>query len=148
MERAEFEQLRDLTGKTIDVDIVLKQKRERRSVYAMEDIQVNNNLGHDVRLKVEWIEPTDAKCINVIIKGLGPICRFDIDGNPHAPYGRNHKHSLKLVDCPSPEINLGRDVCNRDDLSGLSIKELFTEFCKATNIVHNGSFINQGANDD
>jgi hypothetical protein len=142
MDRASFERLRNLGGKTIQGDIVLRPKKDRAGVYAMENIIINNAIGTDTRLKVEWLEQTDAKCINVHIKGTGPICRLEVDATPHAPCGRSHKHSLQKPTCPENNLNLG--MYDRDDLSGKSIQEVFTDFCTSAHITHNGTLTIEG----
>lgn len=136
LDRARFERLRDFDGKTIDVDIQLSPKRDRAGVFVMEDIPINNSEGVDARLKIEWIEETDAKCINVHIKGIGPICRLDVDSKDHAPYGRSHKHALKEVTCP--ENNLPLDITKRDELGGKEIQDVFKTFCVMAKIEYQG----------
>ncbi len=139
MDRNEFERIRDLNGKVIRGDIVLKPKKERMGVYSTEGVPIENSNGTEARLKIEWREETDAKCINVHIKGLGPICRLDVDSLRHKPCGRSHKHALKTPSCP--ENNLNRDVLDREDLSGLDIETVFKKFCDMSYIEHSGNFI-------
>jgi hypothetical protein len=143
MDRIRFERLRDLPGKTIDIDIHLLPKRDRAGVFVMEDIPINNSEGVDARLKVEWIEETDAKCINVHIKGIGPICRLEVDSKDHAQFGRSHKHALREPTCP--ENNLPRDITNRDELSGKEVQEIFLVFCVMAKIDYQGKPISIGS---
>ena len=89
MDRVDFEKLRDLPDKIINGNIILRPKKDRIGVYIMDDIVIENSLNTDARLKVEWMEETDAKCINVHIKGLGAICRLEVDSKAHRPCGRS-----------------------------------------------------------
>jgi len=139
MDRIQFERIRDLPRKIIRGDIVLKSKKERSGVYIADDISIENSLGIEARLKIEWREETDAKCINVHVRGLGPICRLDVDSLRHKPCGRSHKHALKTPSCP--ENNLNIDVLDRKDLSGLDIEAVFKEFCDISHIEHSGTFV-------
>lgn len=139
MDRNEFEALRDLPGKTIAEDIVLQETKDNHPLYTAR-VTIRNDIGIDARLQITWNYETDAKSLNVWIPGVGPICRLDVDGPPHKPYGRCHKHSLKLPDCSSNVINLSRDIIDRNDLSSKSIKEVFTDFCQKACIEHHGEF--------
>ncbi len=139
MDRSEFTRLRDLSGKTIEGDIILQQTRDTSPLFCAT-VSIENSAGTDARLRIEWNEQTDAKTLNVWAVGTGPICRLEVDSKPHKPAGRSHKHSLKQPDCPHPSINLSRQIDDRSDLSGKTIHEVFTDFCQKANITHAGRF--------
>jgi hypothetical protein len=115
MNRAEFEELRDLPGKRIVRDIILKRKKEGSVVYASGAVPIESDASAVANLYVEYNDATESKTINVMIVGVGPICRLDVDGKVHRPAGRSHKHSLRTPECPSD--NLPLNVIDRSDLS-------------------------------
>ncbi|MFC7331954.1 hypothetical protein [Rhodocista pekingensis] len=73
------------------------------------------------------------------VTGIGPICRLEVDGRPHKPAGRSHKHALHTPDCPRE--NLKRGVIDRGDLNGQSLKAVFDAFCRMAHIIHVGELI-------
>ncbi|MGB4057419.1 MAG: hypothetical protein WBK77_04985 [Alphaproteobacteria bacterium] len=139
MDRDEFEKLRDLPGKTINGDILLQSSKESSPLLSTT-VSIMNNAGIEAKLRIELNEMTESKTLNVWIPGIGAICRLEVDAKPHKPYGRSHKHSLELEDCPLPHINLSRNIIDRSDLTGKSIKEVFIDFCQKANIEHLGDF--------
>ncbi len=137
MDREEFERLRDLPGKRIAGDITLKRKRSRSIVFESGPVPIEFESGSLANVYLEYNEATEAKTINVIVVGTGPICRLEVDLRVHREAGRDHKHALKTPDCPSE--NLARDVSGRPDLSGLSFEAVFETFCKMAHIEHEGT---------
>lgn len=138
MDRTEFERLRDLSGKRIEGNIVL-QRSKNLSPLLLAKVSILNDAGVTASLRIELNEQTDAKTLNVTISDVGPVCRLEVDSRPHKKIGRSHKHSLKLPDCPHSAVNLSRDICERNDLNGKSIQEVFTDFCKKANICFDGT---------
>ena len=138
MDRIEFERLRDLPDKFIEGDIVLQRSKDTSPLLSIV-VPIENSAGVNATLRLELNEKTGTKTINVVVSGVGAICRLEVDGRPHKDYSGSHKHSLKLPDCTHPSINLGRQLEERSDLSGKDIKEVFTDFCKKANITHRGS---------
>ena len=78
-----------------------------------------------------------SKTFNVVFIGLGPICRLDVDGTAHRPAGRSHKHALATPRCPDQNL---RQVTDRPDLSGSSLRAVFEAFCAMAQIEHLGAF--------
>jgi len=139
MNRTEFEALRDLLDKKIRQDIRLSPGRGHLHSFVAEDIPIENSENIDARITVTFNPDRDAKIINVHVPGLGPICRLCVDGAAHRPFGRSHKHSLQTERCP--ERNLPDGVVDMPTLSGQSLDEVFREFCRMANIVHEGALI-------
>ncbi len=139
MDRSEFTRLRDLSGKTIDGDVILQRTRDTAPLFCAT-VSINNSAGAEARLRIEWNEKTDAKTLNVWVAGTGAICRLEVDSRPHKPHGRSHKHSLQQPDCPHPSINLSRQIEDRSDLNGKTIHEVFTYFCQKASITVSGNF--------
>jgi hypothetical protein len=138
MDKGEFERLRNLPGKRIDGDIVLKKNSNRRPLRAAK-VPIINSEGADAFLYIEWNEETDAKTLNVFVTGTGPICRLEVDARPHHDAGRSHKHDLVTPDCPSE--NLKRNAMGRSDLQGKDLLSIFGVFCKMADINHNGKLV-------
>lgn len=137
MDRSDFERLRDLPGKVIKADIKFSQRKQAPGFFA-DGIDVENSLGISLKLNVRFDPEIGAKTVNVVAMGVGPICRLDVDGPPHRPAGRSHKHSLQTVRCP--DRNLPDKVTDRPDLAGKTIKEIFEVFCEMAQIAHEGTF--------
>lgn len=132
MDRNEFEHLRDLPDKAINGPIVLKVKPGHAPELYATDIVIQNSAEADLLMDVSFNPETDKKTVNVRERGVGPICRLDVDGPPHRPAGGCHKHSLQKPDCP--KNNLPLEVGDRTDLSGKSIQEVLDEMCKLGSI--------------
>jgi hypothetical protein len=137
MQRAEFERLRDLPGKSIAEDIVLKRKKAGSPVLESGAVPISAESGILANLYLSVNEETDAKTVNIMIVGVGPICRLDVDGKVHRPAGRSNKHTLRTAECPAE--NLARDVIDRPDLAGISVDRVFAEFCEMAHIEFSGS---------
>jgi hypothetical protein len=137
MQRFEFERLRDLSGKRIPEDIVLKRKKAGSPVFESGPVPIAMESGVLANLYVSFNEETESKTVNVMIVGVGPVCRLDVDGRVHRPAGRSHKHALRTPECPAE--NLARDLIDRPDLAGLSLERVFAEFCNMAHIEFSGS---------
>jgi hypothetical protein len=137
MERHDFERLRDLRGKRITADIVLRSKKDRQGVYISGPIPVELDQPVKADIYIEINTETEAKSINVRVEGVGPICRLEVDSRVHRPAGRSHKHSTKTRECPAR--NLPLDVQDKPDLAGKRIEDIFAEFCRMAHIDYRGS---------
>lgn len=138
MDRRNFEYLRDLPGKTISGPIKLSQKQASQPLLTADKISIANTAGKSLLMNINFNPETGSKSINVILVGEGPICRLDVDGTNHEDAGRSHKHAVQ--DDRSIRRNLRDGVVRRDDLSGKSLRDVFEDFCKKANIVHDGKF--------
>lgn len=138
MNRREFEVLRDIPEKIIRTNIRFSKRQATAPAVIAEGILVENSDSVDLRLNITFNPEVGSKTFNVHIRGVGPICRLDIDGPAHRPAGRSHKHALQTERCP--DRNLPDDVEDRPDLSGKSIRELFRIVCELGHIKHQGSF--------
>lgn len=137
MDRTAFEELRNLPGKIIEGDIRFGRPRATHPVLVAENIAIANAHGIDARLNIHYNPQVGSKTFNVHVPGVGPICRLDVDGAPHRPCGRSHKHSLQSPRCP--DRNLPDGVIDRADLAGKSVREVFEEFCRIAHIQHKGA---------
>lgn len=135
MDRNEFEHLRDLPGKSINGPIVLKGKPGHAPELYATDVVIENDAGADLLMDVSFNPETDKKTVNVRERGVGPICRLDVDGPAHRPVTGCHKHSLQKPDCP--KNNLPLEVKDRADLSGKSIQDVLDEMCRLGSIEGN-----------
>lgn len=138
MDRKEFELIRDVSGKTITDDIVLKASKNISPALRAENIVINNSMGTLLHLHIHYNPEIESKTFNVVAAGIGPICRIDVDGPPHRPAGRSHKHSLQDERCPSR--NLPTNVIDKPEFSKKSLRETFDMFCQLANIEFTGTF--------
>lgn len=136
MERDEFEALRDLPGKRITVDVRFSAPRNASPLYVAEGIAIENDANVELRLNVNFNPLAGSKTFNVVLLGVGPICRLDVDGPAHAPAGRSHKHALQTTRCS--DRNLPDGVVDRPELAGLPLEEAFAIFCKQAHITFTG----------
>lgn len=139
MTRTEFEQFRDLPGKSIDGDIEFNAKRNHASILASDRIKINNALGVDALLEIHYNPDADSKVFSILsAKANGPICRLCVDNGPHPPCMHSHKHALATPSCP--RNNLKTDVIDKPELDGMAIDRAFDIFCQILSIQHNGRF--------
>lgn len=139
MNRQEFEAVRDIPGKVIRGDIRFAQRQATAPALVAENVVIENDAGVELRLNINLNPKVGSKTFNVVVQGLGPICRLDVDGTVHRPAGRSHKHSLQTERCP--DRNLSDGVVDRAELSGKSVAELFDVFCQMAQISHQGQLI-------
>jgi len=138
MIRSEFEQLRDMPDKQIRESIRFKRSRNTSPLLRAEDVVIENSAGVELLLDISWNPIRGSKSFNVTLTGVGPICRLDVDGPPHAPMGPTHKHALQGADCPDTNLPLG--VVDIALAEGQSLRRLFQSFCEMSNIVFSGTF--------
>lgn len=138
MNRQEFEQLRDLPGKRITADIVFSSHSKAGPNRVFEQVQVENSLELDVVLNGTYKPDIPSITFNFVIRGVGPICRIDVNGTIHGAAGRTHKHDLQRDS--DPRTNLP-DVVPRPDLVGKSPREVWEILCKQAGMIHTGNFV-------
>jgi len=134
--RSEFEALRQLRGKVIRGDVQFSRPNQMRRLQ-IADLEIENSSGIDLRLIISVNPESGSKTFNVVVRGIGPICRLDVDGPAHGDAGRQHKHSLQSERCP--ERNLPDNVQPRPELAGRSVRECFEEFCRISRVQHLGN---------
>jgi len=135
MNRGEFERIRDWPGKVIRHDIVFAPKRSLAPLLVAE-VEVENTLDARMTLTIHFNPEVGSKSFNVRVEKIGPICRLDLDGPPHRPLGRSHKHSLREESCPKLNLPSADDA---SEYQGLSLREAFAKFCDRARIKHEGS---------
>lgn len=138
MDRRDFEALRDLPDKKIRDDITFRSPGNLSPSRVADEVKIENSDSVDARMIIRHNPETGQSTINVYVAGGGPICRLDVDGPPHRPAGRSHKHSLQTPACP--DRNLPSGVLDKPELSGRPIREVFEIFCEMANIEHTGEF--------
>jgi hypothetical protein len=138
MNRTEFEALRDVAGKVVRGDINFKQRDQTRPHF-IADVDIENTAGYALRLMIRYNPEVGSKTFSVDARGVGPICRLDVDGSNHPGAGRQHKHALRTERCP--DRNLPDGVEPRPELAGQSVRKCFEEFCRLGLIVHEGRLI-------
>jgi hypothetical protein len=138
MNRQDFEHLRDLPDKFIPADIVFVQK-DSRTTLSFERVVVQNAVGIELFLNGSYVPDIPSLKFNFSVRGVGAICRIEINSKEHPPAGRTHKHTLETESCP--RLNLPNAVQRPDfDLSRQSPREIWEIICREANIVHAGEF--------
>jgi hypothetical protein len=135
MDRAEFETLRDLPHKQVVDDITFTPKNATTLVF--QDVPVANALGLDLVLNGSFKPDIPAVKYNFSIKGVGPICRVDVNGSIHGTEGRTHKHDLQTDSCPRKNLPTAKA---RPDLERLTALQVWQKVCAMANIQHTGRF--------
>jgi hypothetical protein len=136
MNRAEFEKLRDLTDKEINQNIIYRM--ENPVTLSFDNVPVSNSLGIDLVLNGVIKPDIPQYKFNFQVRGIGPICRVEVNGRIHKPAGRTHKHDLQKESCP--RLNLPRAVA-RPDLEAMSVEEVWEAICRQARIKHLGKLI-------
>jgi hypothetical protein len=137
MNRAEFEQLRDLPDKRIEGNIIFSLPGGSKPIHIITPLPVQNALGIDLVLQGSYNAEIRKLTVQFLVRGIGPICRLCINGRLHRALGRTHKHDLHDEDDPGK--NLPQAV-SRTDLSGPPLETVWRTICKQAKILHNGSF--------
>ena len=140
MTRAEFEVLLRSPGKRISESVSLRPDPSQPQKLVAQAI-IRNGDGREAVIHIRFDTRTLSKTINVVVSGVGPICRLDVDGARHRTEGRNHKHDLRTPRCP--ERNLPEAVA-RPELSGQSIEDVFNAFCAESGIRNAGVTTRRG----
>ena len=65
--------------------------RDAKPNLIFDQIAVENSLGWDVLLNGTYKPDIPAISFNFVIRGVGPVCRIDVNGTIHGPAGRTHK---------------------------------------------------------
>src|SRR5262245_33957174 len=120
MNRAEFEQLRNMPDKEINNDIVFQV--ENVTTRGFDNVIVSNSLGIDLVLNGIIKPDIPAYKFNFYVRGVGPICRVEVNSTIHQNAGRTHKHELRKESCP--RRNLPHAVA-RPDLEQMSLQEIW-----------------------
>lgn len=142
MDRTEFEALRDLPAKMIEGDVRLAVNPRTDPVLTADDIPIVNAANVELILNATYLPRRKALKINVHARGLGPICRLEVNGQEHPGATRTHKHALKTPRCPAQ--NLHTDVKARPELRGKSLRDVWRIFCDQASITHRGALICEG----
>ena len=137
MERNEFEALRDLPGKVIRQDIRLSRRAPLKPAMSAEGIRIESEASVELLLSITHNPEIGGKTFNVHVRGGKAICRLDVDGTPHRPCGRSHKHSLQSSRCLERNLPHAEDL---PDLSGSTLTEAFQAFCAMAHVTHEGDF--------
>lgn len=139
MNRIEFERLRDLPDKKIKADIKFTLKKETSPNLTFDNIPLQNSLDWDILLNGTYKPNIPSVTFNFVLRGTGPICRLDVNGQVHRSVGRTHKHSLQQESDSKPSENLPHADA-RPDLADKSVREIWETLCKQAKIIHEGTF--------
>jgi hypothetical protein len=142
MDRTEFEALRDLSGKLIEGDVRLASSSHLGSVLAADDIPIRNSANTGLILNLTYLRARRGFKINVHVRGVGPICRLEVNGPEHPGATRTHKHALRTNRCPNR--NLHADVTARPELQGKTMRDVWRTFCEMASITHQGDLLCEG----
>jgi hypothetical protein len=139
--KLEFEQLRDLPDKVIKADIEFVAANETSPNLIFEQVEVSNSQNWEILLNGTFKPDIPSVTFNFVLRGVGPICRFCVNGQIHGAAGRTHKHSLD--DASDPRLNLPKAAA-RPDLNGKTPREIWQILCQQANIKHTGNFKDPG----
>lgn len=137
MDRRTFEQLRDLPGKRIAADIIWTAPRDGKPNLTFEQVAIENSLDLDVVVNGTFKPGIPSITFNFVLRGVGPICRVDVNGTIHGDAGRTHKHDLRQE--TDARDNLPTAVA-RADLEGKSPRDVWSDLCHRASITHVGTF--------
>lgn len=138
MERGDFERLLALPEKTILGNIVFAPSKSHGQSLIAQKIRVKNAQNLPLYLNATYRILVPSYSFNFSIRGVGPICRLDVNDSEHLGLGRTHKHSLSGPD--DPRRNLPSAV-SLPQLEEASIETAWRWLCNQAKIVHNGRLI-------
>lgn len=139
MTRVEFEALRNLPNKLIADDIEISLKKNA-TIYQSKAILVANAQNLLLQLNVSYHPHVQHYTFNFSVKGVGPICRYDINGAIHGNAGRTHKHSLQTDRCPDLHLPGARERKDLDN-PGQTIEDVWKVVCNEANLLHHGRIV-------
>lgn len=137
MNKHEFESLRDLPGKVISQDIKFTLRSETSPNWVFDNIPLQNALGWEIVLNGTFKPHIPSVTFNFYQRGVGPICRLDVNGTCHKDVGRTHKHALR--DEQDQKRNLPTAVA-RPELNDQSVRAVWETLCQDARIDHQGKF--------
>jgi hypothetical protein len=137
MNRQEFEHLRDLPGKRVTADIVWTSPPGGRPNLVFDQVVLENSAEWDVVLNGTYKPGIPSVTFNFVLRGIGAICRVDVNSTVHGDAGRTHKHDLR--DETDPRANLPHAAA-RPDLTDKSAREVWLDLCQRAKIKHTGIF--------
>jgi hypothetical protein len=139
VDRTQFEELRRLPGKVIEVNLAYsRRKKNEPDLVEFEGAKVQNALGWNLLLNGSYDRRTRATIFNFFVEGVGPICRVEVNSTIHGDAGRTHKHELKTERCPRQ--NLRECVMPRPELEDKTPRQIWDTICRQANIDHTGGF--------
>jgi hypothetical protein len=136
--RQDFESLRDLPNKTIKENIIFKEDKNVSPNLIFEKVKIHTSLDYEIELNGTYKPSHDSVTFNFIQRGVGPICRFDVNSTVHGDAGRTHKHSLHKESDQRGNLPVAH---SRPDLEGKSVEEIWKMICRQSKIQHQGRLI-------
>ncbi|OQX26524.1 MAG: hypothetical protein BWK80_09940 [Desulfobacteraceae bacterium IS3] len=136
MNRLIFEQLRELPDKEITDDIIFK--KENMNTLSFDNVKVLNSMGIDLLLNGKYKPDIPSIRFNFYVRGIGPVCRVEVNSSVHGESGRTHKHTLHKENCPRRNLPYTEP---RADLENRNAEEVWRIVCKQANINHSGNFV-------
>lgn len=103
-----------------------------------ENAALKNPFDYDIVLNGSFNKKTGALKFNFLMRGVGPICRVEVNGAIHGDAGRTHKHDIRKDSDPRMDLPHAEA---RPDLIGKTPKEVWEDLCKRAKIEHTGNFV-------
>lgn len=125
MTRTEFEDLRKTTGKHFEGMLKFSPDPNHPGSYVASGV-IRCSDGTAATAYLRYNDITLSKTINIVMAGVGPICRLDVDGSIHKDAGRNHKHELRTPGCSANNLPT---AVPRPELAGFTIDQVISIFC-------------------
>jgi hypothetical protein len=140
MNRQQFEQLRNLTGKRITVDIEFQEDAKTIPNLVFGGVKVENTGGLEIVLNGTYRPQIGSVTYNFVQVGIGPVCRIDVNGTIHGSAGRTHKHEMRQESDCSSRKNLPYAFA-RPELIDMTPRGVWELLCEEARIAHMGNFI-------
>jgi hypothetical protein len=137
MNQQEFQTLRDMPGKKISGDILFLKTNSSGPNLVFDGVLVQNTEAFEIVLNGIFKPNIPSLTFNFVLRGVGPICRLDVNGTIHDFVGRTHKH--ELIRESDPRKNLPTAFKREDiDSANLNVKDVWTQLCAQAKIEHDG----------
>jgi hypothetical protein len=136
MNRDEFQCLQRTQNKCIneDVDFHVSRGRDEMDFY---DVRILTDAVDGIKLAGHYNCKVGSVTYNISVEGVGPICRYDVNRPIHRDAGRYHVHELTHPEDPRRQLP---HAIKREDLIGLTARQVFEKLCLEWNVTHVGTF--------
>jgi hypothetical protein len=137
MDSNQYESFWAMPDKCINEEIVFDPHPTIQGVFAFEHVEVITPGYEGVLLNGWYHCKIGAITYNFTLNGVGAISRYCAGNQVHGDGGRYHQHYIGSKSCVRRQLPR---VYRRDDLRGLTAKQVWDQLCADAKITHTQIF--------